>query len=45
MTPPSTILILENNSQIRFHKPVETGDLAKINRARCRAQPLSHLYC
>ena len=36
---------LERNSQIRFHKPMETGHLAEINRARRSAQSLSHLYC
>jgi hypothetical protein len=36
---------LDRNSQIRSHKPMEKGHHAKINRAGCRAQSLSHLYC
>jgi hypothetical protein len=45
MNEPSTILILDGNSQIRFHKTMETEAFTKINRARNCAQCLSYLYC
>ena len=42
---PVPLIILDRNSQVRFHKPMKTGPLTKINRARERARSEAYLYC
>jgi hypothetical protein len=38
-------VILDRNSQVCFHKAMETLALMQVNHARSRARILSQLYC
>jgi hypothetical protein len=39
------MIILDRNSQIRFHKAMIEAGVMKINRARCYARPAPNQYC